>query len=190
MLIVSTISRFETINNRLLAPFFIPCFFTISFYLVSLQQFVKTRGNKIIFLSLSAAFIIPTFYNYVHKDLATINENKQGGIGGYTDDDWYINSGLLNHLQVNTSFFKNSRPIYSNAAHAVYFRTKQHVQILPERKYVNLVEVFNQLPSQILIWFNNEDNPEVLTIDEILKYKNLQIISKFNDGVIYECTSK
>ena len=190
MLIVATISRFETINNRLLAPFFIPCVFTISFYISSLQKLAVTTMYKNIFFGLVAILLLPTLYDYSKQDLETINENKQGGIGGYTDDDWYVSSGLLNYLQSNNSLFKNGYPIYSNAAHAVYFRTKQHVQILPERKYVNLVEVFNQLPSQILIWFNNEDNPEVLTIDEISKYKNLQIISKFNDGVIYECTSK
>lgn len=190
MLIVATISRFETINNRLLAPFFIPCFFTLSFYLVSVLKLVNTNFNKFLLRVVIVTLFVPTIYHYTREDLATLNENKQGGIGGYTDDDWFISSELLNYLKSNKSFSLKDQPVYSNAAHAIYFRTQQHVQILPERKYEKLVAIFNELPAQVLIWFNNEDNPEVITIDEISKYKNLQIIGKFNDGVIYHCTSK
>jgi hypothetical protein len=190
MLAVATISRFETINNRLLAPFFIPCLLTISFYIASIFKFIKTIRFKTILIIFCTVLALPILFQYSKVDKATYLENIQGGIGGYSDDDWFISSGLLNYLNTNPAFFKVGKPIYSNAAHAVYFKTKQPIQILPERKYENLVANFNKMPTQVLIWFDKEDNPEVLTMQEVAVTKNLQIIGKFNDGVIYLCTSK
>lgn len=190
MLAVATLSRFETINNRLLSPFYIPCILTISFYLASILRLALTKKVRIAFTLLFLLVSFATISQYANAYHVTYLENKEGGIGGYSDDDWMVNSGLLNYLNTNPSFFKEDKTIYSNAAHAVYFRTQQHVQILPERKYQHLVNEFNEMPSQLLIWFNNEDNPEVLTLQEVASTKNLQIIGKFNDGVIYQCTSK
>ena len=190
MLTVATISRFETINNRLLAPLFIPCVLTIIFYGASISDIVKTGRYKIALILFCSLLIIATLIQYTKVDKATYQENMEGGIGGYSDDDWFINSGLLNYLKSNASLFNGGKTVYSNAAHAVYFKTSQPTQILPERKYTNLVTNFNKMPTQILIWFNNEDNPEVLTLQEVTATKNLQIIGKFNDGVIYLCTSK
>lgn len=190
MLVVATISRFETINNRLLAPFYIPCLFTISFYLVSTLRL--QLSNKVRWILLAVFILIggATIIQYGKADYATLKQNNEGGIGGYSDDDWRITSGLLAYLRTNPSILKSGKTVYSNAAHAVYLNTKQHIQILPERKYLDLVATFNKMPSQLLIWFNNEDNPEVLSLQEIQKTKNLQIISNFNDGLIFLCTSK
>ena len=190
MLTVATISRFETINNRLLAPFYIPCVLTISFYFASIFKIAKTGIFKVALICVSVLIVTVLFFQYSEIDRASYLENIEGGIGGYSDDDWFISSGLLNYLKANPAFFNSDKPIYSNAAHAVYFITKLKAQILPERKYAHLVAEFNNKPAQILIWFNNEDNPEVLTLQEVASTKNLQIIGKFNDGVIYLCTSK
>ena len=190
MLTVATISRFETINNRLLAPFYIPCVLTISFYIACIFKIAKTGILKVALICVCVLIVTAIAFQYSETDRASYLENKEGGIGGYSDDDWFISSGLLNYLKANPSFFNSDKPIYSNAAHAVYFMTQQQAQILPERKYAHLVKEFNVLPAQVLIWFNNEDNPEVLTLQEVSSTKNLQIIGKFNDGVIYLCTSK
>ena len=190
MLLVATISRFETINNRLLAPLFIPFVLTICFYVASIYKIIKSTFYKILVSLCCVTIAFTTLYEYGKFDKATYSENMEGGIGGYSDDDWFISSGLLNHLQSHPSLFSSGKTVFSNAAHAVYFKTGQHAQILPERKYEHLVKDFNKMPAQILIWFNNEDNPEVLTLEEVAKTKNLQIIGTFNDGGIYLCTSK
>ncbi len=190
MLIVATISRFETINNRLLSPFYIPFLFTISFYIVGMLKLGFSNTVKFVLKVTMLLLSFVAILTYAKRYTATYHENNQGGIGGYTDDDWRVSSGLLNHLKSNSGLFKTNQTIYSNAAHAVYLYTQQHIQILPERKYPQLVSEFNENPSPILIWFSNEDNPEVLTMEEVQKTKKLQIICKFNDGVIYQCTSK
>jgi hypothetical protein len=190
MLTVATISRFETINNRLLAPFYIPCILTIGIHLNNWYRALKSSQIKFMMGLIFGLIVVTTLFQYGKVDLAMYNENNEGGIGGYSDDDWRFHSGVLNFLADHPLFFKTNETIFSNAAHAVYYKTNRQVQILPERKYNELVHHFNKLPSQLLIWFNNEDNPEVLTLQEVGAYKNLQIIGKFNDGVIYHCTSK
>lgn len=190
MLTVATISRFETINNRLLAPFYIPCILTIGIHLNNWYRELKSSQIKFMMGLIFGLIVVTTLFQYGKVDLAMYNENNEGGIGGYSDDDWRFHSGVLNFLADHPLFFKTNETIFSNAAHAVYYKTNRQVQILPERKYNELVFHFNKLPSQLLIWFNNEDNPEVLTLQEVGAYKNLQIIGKFNDGVIYHCTSK
>lgn len=190
MLTVATVSRFETLNNRLLSPFFIFFVLSLGFYIVGWIKWIENMPIKRTLGILAFFLASSTLYENIKLDFATYQENKEGGIGGYSDDDWLVSSELLNYLVAHLEFFHSNKTIYSNAAHAVYFRTRQHLQILPERKYLHLVESFNEKPSQILIWFNEEDNLESLTLEEVAAVKNLQILSKFKDGVIYQCTSK
>jgi hypothetical protein len=189
MLITATVSRFETINNRLLSPFFIPCLFTLSFYVVgalkSIQHKFAYTFVKIIIIVVGLA----TLGEYAKKDFATYQENSQGGIGGYTEDDW-ICSETIAYLKKDSSIWKQGQPLYSNASHAVYFFTKNHLSILPERKYQDLVKEFTQSPKLQLIWFKNEDNPEILNLAEIKAVKNLELLKEFKDGYIFKCTSK
>jgi hypothetical protein len=189
MLFIATISRFESINNRLLSPIFIPFLFIFCMYFSNLFKRVK-HGFKSIGTIVLMVIGMATLFQYCKIDYGTYKENNEGGIGGYSDDDWRVNSGILNFLKANPVFFDQQTTLYSNAAHAVYLYTQKEVQILPERKHISLVNKFNKTPTLTLIWFNNEDNPEILTLNELQSVKNLQIIHKFNDGIIYQCTLK
>ena len=66
-------------------------------------------------------------------------------------------------------------PVYSNASHAVYFFTHRHLSILPETKHIEDLQKFYQLPQNILIWLNNEENPAIESLEQIKKHKNLLI---------------
>ncbi len=189
MLITATISRYETINNRLLSPFFIPCLFTLSFYVVGALKSIQHKLSYSIIKIIIIIIGLATLGDYAQKDFASYQENSQGGIGGYTEDDWMF-SETIAYLKKDSSFWGKGQPVYSNASHAVYFFTKQHLSILPERKYQNLVKEFTQSPQLWLIWFKNEDNPEILNLEEIKGIKNLELLKEFKDGYIFQCTSK
>jgi hypothetical protein len=132
---------------------------------------------------------LATLGDYAKKDFASYQENSQGGIGGYTEDDWMY-SETISHLQKESEIWHQGQPVFSNASHAVYFYTKRHLSILPERKYQDLVKEFTQYPKIKLIWFKNEDNPEILTLAEIKAVKNIELLKEFKDGYIFQCTSK
>ena len=190
MLVTATFSRYETINNRLLAPFFIPCLFTLSFYSISLLRSLKRPVLKYLGIGLLAIVGLLTISEYLKIDRATLTEYNEGGIGGYTDDDWSRSSELINFLRKDHSVFHQGLPVYSNASHAVYFFTKQHLLILPERNHAIDVKKMNASTAQLLIWFNEEGNRDLLTLEELRNIKTLTIWKEFKDGYIFRCATK
>jgi len=189
MLLSATFSKYETINNRLLAPFFIPCLFTLSFYIISWLKLIKkqtVRGGLVFFIFIIGGLTLHQYYK-IDKDM--LQDNKEGGIGGYNDDDWVF-SDVLAFLKKDRTIFKKGLPVYSNASHAVYFFTGEHLYILPEKTHEKEMGKFNHLPQLLLIWFNNEDNPALPTLDEIKQHQNLTLMKAFKDGFIYQSSPK
>ncbi len=189
MLLSATFSKYETINNRLLAPFFIPCLFTLSFYLVSWTRLIQTQAIRLSFVFLMIIFGGVTLQQYYTADKSTYQENKEGGIGGYSEDDW-VYSDALTYLKQDRSIFHQALPVYSNASHAVYFYTGEHLNLLPETAHAQDMAKFDQLSSFILIWFNNEDNPAIPTLEEVKRNKNLTLVKSFKDGFIFQSSLK
>jgi len=189
MLLSATFSKYETINNRLLSPFFIPCLFTLNFYMTGWFKLIRTPLLKTGYLLFSILIGAATLLQYYKVNLDTYQENKEGGIGGYTDDDW-VNSEALAFLQKDKTLFKKGLPVYSNASHAVYFYTGEHLSILPEKAHRKDLDKFNKLPSFLLIWLNNEDNESIITLETIKQHQNLTILKEFKDGFIYQCSPK
>lgn len=189
MLLSATFSKYETLNNRLLAPFFIPCLFTLSFYLTAFFKRIKKPSFKVGIVILTVLLGGTILFSYSKIDLGMYQENKAGGIGGYTDDDWVF-SDALNYLKKDRSIFKKGLPVYSNASQAVYFYTQEHLFILPEKAHLKETEKFNKIPRLILIWLNNEDNESIPKLDQIKQQKNLTLLKEFKDGFIFQCSPK
>ncbi|MDE3235760.1 MAG: hypothetical protein KGO81_07390 [Bacteroidota bacterium] len=183
----ATLSRFETINNRLLAPAYVSFIWFYSYKIPwAVEQISKTkRLFFIITVGLASAFLIFQQIKYAKDTLQEVNE---GGIGGYTEDDWRT-SPLLQYLNKDKVLFHSQIPVYSNASHAVYFYTLQQIPSLPERAHTDMVASFYRVPTFILIWFNNEENYDLLTLEEIAKKKKMVPLQTFSDGTIFLCTS-
>lgn len=188
MVISATISRYEQMNARLLSPLFISF---IWFGTQSIPRIIKFISNKIIKISfvllitfLTAALLIQHYK--INKE--TYKSESEGGIGGYTDDDWKA-SETLHYLKSDTAFFSANYPIFSNANHAVYFFTNCSVLSLPERVHTDQVAAFYKQPTIKLIWFNNEENFDLLVLEEIKKKKILIPVKTFNDGSLFLCTN-
>lgn len=189
MLVSATLSRYEPINNRLMSPLYIPFLFTIGFYGKSLVQLVRNSFLKKITQWAFVILSIISLYEFVVYDQANYVEVHEGGIGSYSDDDWAF-SPLLKELQVNHSYFQMGQPVYSNASHAVYYYAHENISILPEKAHAQKVVMFNQLPQNILIWFHNEENLDLLSLEEIKTQKNLTVLKQFKDGIIFQCAKK
>ena len=128
-------------------------------------------------------------YEFGVYDIANYAEVHEGGIGGYSEDDWAF-SPLLKELQNNPTYFNKGVPVYSNASHAVYFYTNQYLSILPEKVHLNKVQDFHKIPEIILIWFQNEENVDLLSLEDIKVSKNLTVLKEFKDGIIFKCAKK
>jgi len=189
MLVTATLSRYETINSRLLSPFYIATLFTISFYATSWVAFIKNKTNKYLVGGIFVLIGLYTLVGYGKHAYDNYEEVRQGGIGGYTEDDWR-ESELIAHIDKTPAYFKLGVPLYSNASHAIYLFTHQAINIVPERVHQQKVAAFSSTPQLILFWFNNEENKDVLYKSEIEKLMNCKQIGVFKDGIILICTRK
>ena len=189
MILSATFSKYETINNRLLAPLFIPIVLSVGVYFYKSIVWVQKSIWKFVCISFFIGVSVFVIFGYYNSFTAMNAENKEGGIGGYNDDDW-VYSELLTLLKKEDTYFKMGMPVYSNASHAVYFFTQKHIAILPETKHTTELQNFYALPKNILIWLNNEDNPAINTLEDIQKHKNLTVLKQCKDGFIFLCTPK
>ena len=188
IIISSTISLYEPINNRLLAPAFIPLL------LISTSQIPKWRAKlphrqlEWIFFAFSVGigFVLIGSYIGINKENLSLMNNA--GIPGYSQNIW-TKSKLVHYLQEHEEVFENDSAIYSNHCQAVYFLTNHAVMSLPERVYKDDVEEFKELESCTLIWFSRDNNPDLLSLEEIRHYKKMKLLKSFSDGAIFLLTN-
>lgn len=184
IILSSTFSRYETINNRLLAPAFLPLLWVSTCQIPKWRKKMPHRKLNWIFLAFSlgiATFLISSYYAINKDNLSYMNET---GIPGFSEDTW-TKSKLVNYLQKNDEVFKKGLTIYTNHCEAVYLLAGHSVNTLPERVYLENVEEFKLSKKSLLIWFNLDPDPEILNLKEIGNYKKMTRIKSFSDGAIY-----
>lgn len=184
IVVSSTISRYEPINNRLLAPAFLPLLWISTCQIPKWRKYLPNRKLNIVIL----VFILGIAGGLVGSYVFIIQDNlsymEETGIPGYSEDTWQ-KSNIVNYLQKHSEIFDNDSIIYSNHVQAVYFLTGHSVKGLPERVYKTEVAEFISKQSCLLIWFNLDLNPDLLTLKEIKNYKKVKLIKTFSDGAIF-----
>jgi len=188
IVVSSTISRYETINNRLLAPAFIPLLWISTSQLPKWRKQLPHKQLNWIFFAFSvgiATVLVGSYVGIIRENLSYMNET---GIPGYGEDSW-TKSKLVSYLQKHDEFFAEDSTVYSNHSQAVYFLTGHTVIALPERVYKNDVKDFKEDPISLLIWFNMDENTDLLNLREIHKFKKMRRVKSFSDGSIFELTN-
>lgn len=188
IIVTSTISRYEQINNRLLSPAFLPFIWGMSHKIPSLIKRVEQKKFQ---WQLSAVFAI--VYGLVCIGYFTINADnysfmKDSGIPGYSEDTWK-KSATINFLKQNTIYFHPDSMVYSNHNQALYLYTNHAVDMLPEKAYKSDVKAFMDESPIILIWFKLEPNTDLLSLQDIMKRKHAEVLHEFADGTIYKLTN-
>ena len=189
IIVSSTFSRYETINNRLLAPAFIP------FLWISTCQIPKWRRQMPhiyidwIFFVFSVGISVLLIGSYIAINRENIQFMNETGIPGYNEDSWQ-KSRIVNYLQHHNQYFDKDSTIYSNHSQAVYFLTGHSVIALPERVYKEDVKEFKTENPIVLIWFNNDPNTDLLSLKEIRGCKKMERVHAFSDGAIYILKNK
>ncbi len=188
MLITATISRYETLNNRLMSPLFIPLLLLlihIGERLINSTLFASLQRTKaifitIIFVVLLSKEVIASYDFYI--------DTQEGGIGGYTEDSWRTSETIQyvkEHINMFSKLSDHDIPVYSNSAHALYLYTDTYFTLLPEKTHLNKIESMYKLPAFYIVWFTEEGNEDILSIEAIQKNRKLKIIQQFKDGTIY-----
>ncbi|QQL51037.1 hypothetical protein [Mucilaginibacter ginkgonis] len=185
IVVSSTFSRYEQINNRLLSPMYISLFIALTWWIISVPVSWKPLLKWALYLPL-IAIILWTEFRLYQIDYQRYDDQYDYGMPGYTDDSWK-ESGMINYLKSHRQFFKTDVPIYSDAYEAVYFFTGERtVKLLPHVYFDNDIDQFYQLPHYYLIWFKDLANPELIGLKDIRQKQNLKLVMHFNDGDIYQ----
>ncbi|MPM40578.1 hypothetical protein SDC9_87222 [bioreactor metagenome] len=189
IIVSSTISRYESINNRLLAPAFIPLLLVSTCQIPKWRESLSKRLLRWIIWGFSLGIGGLFVYSFIMINKDNLEYMLETGIPGYSEDTWQ-KSQLVTYLRKDPEIFKMNENVYSNHCQAVYFLTGNQCATLPEMAYNEDVKEFFTNTSCILIWFNLDNNPDLLNLKEISKIMHLQPIKTFRDGTIYKLSKK
>jgi len=184
IILSSTFSRYERINDRLLAPMYIPFLWACTAWACKYLKWQRVNVNvaKGAVLTLLLLFIDYRLYKI---DYQRYDDQSDYGVPGYTDDSWNT-AKFTPFLRKNPQLFHSNYPVYSDAYEAVYFFTGQTVKLLPHRFFEQDIANFYNLKHFYLIWFKDLDNPELISIKDIRKQRKLVKLYEFPEGAVYK----
>ncbi|MEO8763273.1 MAG: hypothetical protein ABI416_03260 [Ginsengibacter sp.] len=182
MVVIASISKFETLNSRFLSPVFIPLIWACSNGISSL--FKRAGGINKTWWVIGAVIFLSFQYGQLAADYETWDGVKDAGIPGYTEDPWKY-SATVQFIHKNPFFFRDGYVIYSNAYDAVYFFTGMAGKFLPVTDFQQGVQNFLNERRCYVIWFNDGDNDDLLGLGFLVNTKKMKLLKQFNDGAIY-----
>ena len=188
ILFSATVSRYQQLNSRLLAPFFIPFLWTLTYWV---PGFIKSlsRGRGVMVFVFSVIVFLAFQYNQLAADWESYDGIKDAGIPGYTEDP-FPQSQLVRYIKGRPFTLNRGEMIYSNAADAVYFFSGLSAMLLPEKIFPAHVDQFYALAPVYLVWFNEIDNPDLPGIQEIINHKKMSLVARFPEGAVYRAAAK
>lgn len=189
IILSSTISRYEQINNRLLSAAFLPFIWGITYKIPAWIRALRKKRHKWGIGIITTAIAVAICSNYYAINTDNYSFMQESGIPGYTEDTWR-QSPTIHFIQKNRVYFNPDSMIYSNHNQAVYFYTNYAVDAVPERAYKEDVKMFADESPLVLIWFYNDPNSDILSLKDIRKMKKLQVLHSFSDGTIFLCLNK
>ena len=185
IVISATISRYETINNRLLAPMFIPLLIACTSWVPDVLKLVQLY-LKYVLAGLAIIMMLAFEYATYQTDWQRYDDEKDYGVPGYSDDDWN-KSEFVVYLKQNKGMFKPDVPIFTDADEAVYLFTGISSSLIPHKFFKADVGKFLAHKRFYLVWFDNLFNPELISLSEIMQNKKLVKIGGAKEGEVYYC---
>jgi len=181
----ASIQRFEQINSRLLSPMFIPLLLACTSWVPDVLKALKSKAKYVlagVAVILMLAFECATY----QADWQRHDDESDYGVPGYSDDDWNKSEFVI-YLKKHKDIYKPGVPIYTDADEAVYLFTGMSSTLIPHKYFTKDVQRFYQAKHFYLIWFDNLSNPELLSLQDIMKNKKLVKIGEAKQGEIYYC---
>jgi hypothetical protein len=187
ILAVATVSRFQSLDSRLLSPLFLPWLWGSTYWIparLSAHEPVMRKALLALILGLSACCLTGQLLD----DRETWDGVKDAGIPGYTENDWQ-NSETMKFIRGNTEI-RYSKLLYSNANDAIWFLGAIPANALPHKDFSRDISRFLARDRVWVAWFNDGVNPDLIGIPLISQYKKTEAVYRFSDGAVYLFTGK
>jgi len=181
----ATISRFEVLNIRLLSPLFLPGLLPLSFA-VDRLIFKFNGWKKYSLVSVFVLIFVTTSY-FQYKDNAIFyKDSRESGIPGYAEDYWK-NSEIFKYIRDNKQLFNEDTKIYSDGNEAVWLFTGLKSDLIPHNEYESEITEFidNQKIDYYIVWFYDNVDPELLSLEKLLKEYKLKLVMSSSEGLLY-----
>ncbi|MBR2648648.1 MAG: hypothetical protein IKD55_07395 [Sediminibacterium sp.] len=183
ILVIASISRFETLSNRLLIPAFFP-FFLLWYHIICIGIASSKKMVRWCTITLfSISYIITMHHQYQQNKIAW-EGIAYAGIPGYAEDMW-TRSAILAHIRKNP--ISKTSVIYSNANDALYYGTKRNAKALPHKDIQREINSYDQESSLILVWFFYGENSDLISLHRALQKRSVRKSYQFNDGLLIYC---
>ncbi|MHB1688693.1 MAG: glycosyltransferase family 39 protein [Ignavibacteriaceae bacterium] len=204
ILISSTTTAYDHIDNRLLSPIYIPSIFVLFFICDKILTcpFFGNWLTKYFFPKLAtilfAAGIIMLMIFAVKNTKYIIKDFIEQSGWEYNSKLWRENT-TIQYLNEHDSLKKEYK-IYSNAPEAVYILANIEAKWSPAKTMYNSPQLLNTNTSfngdslsnsmVCLVWFTSINRNFLFTIDELEKSTNMVKVVKLKDGEIFLVTKK
>lgn len=183
ILVSATVSRFQPLDSRLLSPLFIPFLVGSTCWISSGLSFLSARRRSIA-LVIMGVVALGFGLGQALTDKQTWEDVRDGGIPGYTDDDWR-NSQMMDFAIKNRSRIHHGGGLYSNANDALWLLGHIHADLLPHKDSPAEIRSFLAQDSCYVFWFNDGINPDLIDIPFIKQHKPLTGVIGLDDGTVY-----
>ncbi|HVZ95461.1 MAG TPA: hypothetical protein VG847_01195 [Chitinophagaceae bacterium] len=184
MIVIATVSRFETLDSRFISPAFIPLLWSCSNWLMTSER-GKQNSKKGLMIAMGLIIFILFQYGQLSADYESWDGIKDAGIPGYTEDQWQYSRTVL-YMEKDSLPFLKDHTIYSDAYDAVYFFTGRPGKFLPNYENKTAVKAFLNDKKCYVIWFDDGENDDLVGKNFIEKIKKMKLVKQFDDGCIYE----
>lgn len=184
IVISASISRYERINSRLIAPMFIPLLIACTSWVPDVLNLVKKKIVRYLLAVVAVLMMMAFEYSAYQVDYQRYDDECDFGVPGYSDDSWN-KSEFVQYLKKHQHLFKPGIPIYSDADEAVYLFTGMSSTLIPHKLQTNLVQKMYAEKRFYLIWFDNLYNSELISLQDILAHKKLVKVGNAKEGEIY-----
>lgn len=181
MLLVATFSRFEELNNRLLLPVYIPLLLMLTGWGYTAAK--SLSGLRKIGL-LAVCFCLYTAFHFhqYKQNSAAWNGIKDAGIPGYTEDSWKQSETL--------AYIRSHKPganevVFAHANDAIWFLCGIYTYRLPHRDIESELGLLLSHQRFTVVMLDEGNDPDLVDIDIIKKYRRLLSLQTFADGAIY-----
>lgn len=182
MIISASTSKHEQLNSRLLAAILLPVVLATFDILYQLHQ--RKYISNIIASSLIIVLSYSWQYKYYPINWETWDGVKDAGVPGYREQMWG-EMEIVQYLRKHKSDFKAADSIYANAHDAVHFLSNIYSRQLPQKEFDWQINRLKNLPCGYIVFIRDADNPELISLDSIRQFKQLQPVVQFEDGALY-----